>query len=54
VNECRYLVLALRVLADWLDGELAAGLPPKWLVGQAVAGIREIASEARQIEEATP
>lgn len=39
---------ALETLAAWVEEGVAAGRPPKWLAGQAVAAIRMIAVQSRQ------
>jgi hypothetical protein len=42
---------SLEALAAWVDGELAAGQPPKWVAQHASAAARHIAADARTIQE---
>jgi hypothetical protein len=41
---------ALEHVAAWIDKELAAGTPPKWVARQASAADREIAAMAREAD----
>ena len=43
----RAIAAMLDALARWLEDGAAGGLPPKFLVGQAVIAIREVAATAR-------
>ncbi len=47
MNPLRPIAARLEALARWLEDGLAGGLPPKWIVAQAVIAIREIAATAR-------
>jgi hypothetical protein len=51
VSGYRAIAAMLEALAGWLDDAAAGGLPSKWLVGQAIAAIREIAATARAEDE---
>jgi hypothetical protein len=46
VNPLRAIAVMLDALAGWLEDGQAGGLPPKFLVVQAVIAIREIAGTA--------
>jgi hypothetical protein len=41
------IAAALDRRADWLEDQLAAGQPAKWLIHQTVADYRHLASVAR-------
>jgi hypothetical protein len=47
MNPLRAIAAMLEALAGWLEEGQAGGLPAKWLVGQAVTAIREVAATAR-------
>ena len=43
----RVLAARLEAVAGWVDGELAAGQPERWVAAQAAIAAREIAATAR-------
>lgn len=47
------LAARCEALAAWVDGELAAGQPDRWVAQQAAAAAREVAAAARAEDDAT-
>jgi hypothetical protein len=43
----RPVAAALEEAATWIDNQIAAGVPPKWVAGQASGALRWIAAQER-------
>ena len=52
MSDLRALAAGLEELARWMDDELAAHVPGRWVAAQAVVGIREAIRLAREQDQA--